>query len=144
MSTPSQISLGLKGDGWGWQQCVHLSLFLNLQPLFEIFLLIFCFQQAGHGVLNSLLVVALLTVVMEREKRFFFLPPNLGMFCHSTLILHLSLKKTKQTKNHCVTFIHVCVPLCVTTYLQVSQKRVSHSLELEMQAFGSSLADAGS
>lgn len=38
----------------------------------------------------------------------------------------------------------MCVSLCVATYLQVSQKRVSDSLELEVQAIGSSLADAGS
>lgn len=79
---------------------------------------------------------------MEREERFFFLPPNLGMFCHSILSPHLSLKK--KTTLVLLSFMHVYICVFVATYLQVSQKRVADSLELEVQAIGSSLADAGS
>lgn len=124
MRTPSQIPLGAKGR---WLGVVTVCSSLPVpQPsaTFWDFLFIFCFQQAGHSVLNSLLVVALLTAVMEREERFFFLPPNLGMFYHSTLIPHLSLKKTnKKTQTIkplvLLSFMYVCISLC--GYLPASE-----------------------
>lgn len=50
----------------------------------------------------------------------------------------------KKTTLVLLSFMHVYICVFVATYLQVSQKRVADSLELEVQAIGSSLADAGS